>query len=107
VDGCDEAGRFADALAEAVAATGQDCVRTNGDGGIPAKHVPAVVVTTGRQWGTARPADAVLVWLRSVSSSESARDGHLAQIVVDLRGSGLAGVIRRVGQPGPPDMAAC
>jgi SAM-dependent methyltransferase len=42
-------------------------------------------VTTGRLLGTARPPDAVLVWLRSASSSASARDGHLAQIVVDLR----------------------
>src|SRR5262249_32120252 len=57
------------------------------------ERVPAVVVTTGRQLGAARPPDAVLVWLRSGSSSSSgsssvgAWDGaeHLAQIVVDLR----------------------
>jgi len=92
VDGCGEADRFADVLTQVLAATGQDCVRANGpagygDGGIAAEHVPAVVVATGRQLGTSRPPDAVLIWLRSGSTSGSVGHGaeHLAQIVVDLR----------------------
>jgi ubiquinone/menaquinone biosynthesis C-methylase UbiE len=100
VDGSADADRFADLLAEAVAASGHDCARVTGEyppGESRAAGQRTIVVANGGQLRTACPPGAVMIWLRTASTG--GRDGseHVAQVVVDMQDPAWP-VVRRLDE---------